>query len=141
MKEKNLTRRHYTRYSEDFKLAVLKWHYENGMSENLTSRYFGLCGRQLLKKWMERYPITEKCLSLSAETIKKATEMSRKRKTGSPTTSAPKSELERLREENTQLRKALCYSELRVEAFETLIEVAEENEGVDILKKAGAKQR
>jgi len=62
-------------------------------------------------------------------------------KTGSPTSGAPKSELEQLREENTQLRKALCYSELRVEAFETLIEVAEENEGVDILKKAGAKQR
>jgi len=27
------TRRHYIRYSEDFKLVVLKWHYLNGMSE------------------------------------------------------------------------------------------------------------
>jgi len=139
MREENRTRRAYVRYSEDFKLSVLKWHFENGMSENLTSRHFGLCGHQLIKRWLERYPITEKCLTLSAETIKKVEEMRDKRKNAKSTTS-PKSELDELREENRRLRAALCYSDLRVKAYETLIKVAEENEGVDILKKTGAKQ-
>lgn len=37
------------------------------------------------------------------------------------------------------LEKALKYSELRVEAYSELIRISEENLGVDILKKAGAK--
>lgn len=39
------------------------------------------------------------------------------------------------------LKKALQYSELRNEALNEVIKVYNENEGVDILKKVGSKQR
>lgn len=47
----------------------------------------------------------------------------------------------RLRERNSGLQAALEYSELRVEAFSRAIKYYDEQEGVDILKKAGSRQR
>lgn len=45
-----------------------------------------------------------------------------------------------LREENLRLRKALAMERLRSSAFEKLIEIAEKEEKISILKKDGAKQ-
>ena len=53
---------------------------------------------------------------------------------------APKSEEARLREENARLRKALEYSELRNEALNEVLKIGREQYGIDLLKKAGAKQ-
>ena len=47
---------------------------------------------------------------------------------------------ELLSERIKALEKALEYSKLRVRAMEVLIDVAEKNEGINIRKKAGAKQ-
>lgn len=52
----------------------------------------------------------------------------------------PQSEEERLREENARLRKALEYSELRNEALNEVLKIGREQYGIDLLKKAGAKQ-
>ena len=49
-------------------------------------------------------------------------------------------ELERLRDENQRLRKALSYSELRNEALNEVLKIGREQYGIDLLKKAGAKQ-
>ena len=46
-----------------------------------------------------------------------------------------------LESENQRLKAALEYSELRVEAFSRAIKYYDEQEGVDILKKAGSRQR
>lgn len=51
-----------------------------------------------------------------------------------------KSEEDRLREENVRLRKALEYSELRNEALTEVLKIGREQYGIDLLKKAGAKQ-
>ena len=51
-----------------------------------------------------------------------------------------KSEEEKLREENARLRKALEYSELRNEALNEVLKIGREQYGIDLLKKAGAKQ-
>ena len=47
---------------------------------------------------------------------------------------------EKLREENARLRKALEYSELRNEALHEVLKIGREQYGIDLLKKAGAKQ-
>ena len=51
-----------------------------------------------------------------------------------------KKELDELREENARLRKALEYSELRNEALNEVLKIGREQYGIDLLKKAGAKQ-
>ena len=50
------------------------------------------------------------------------------------------SEEEKLRDENARLRKALEYSELRNEALNEVLKIGKEKYGIDLLKKAGAKQ-
>ena len=50
------------------------------------------------------------------------------------------SEEEKLRDENARLRKALEYSELRNEALNEVLKIGKEQYGIDLLKKAGAKQ-
>ena len=52
----------------------------------------------------------------------------------------PLTEAERLRAEVERLRKALAYSELRNEALGEVLRIGREEYGVDLLKKAGAKQ-
>ena len=54
--------------------------------------------------------------------------------------SSEMTELERLRDENLRLRKALSYSELRNEALQEVLKIGRERYGLDLLKKAGAKQ-
>ena len=49
-------------------------------------------------------------------------------------------ELERLREENLRLRKALSYSELRNKDLNEILKAGRERYGIDLLKKADAKQ-
>ncbi len=54
--------------------------------------------------------------------------------------SSPKTCEEELSEEIARLRKALEYSELRNEALSEVIKIGRERYGIDLLKKAGAKQ-
>lgn len=48
--------------------------------------------------------------------------------------------VERLNDEIARLRKALAYSELRNEALHEVLRIGREKYGIDLLKKAGAKQ-
>ena len=48
--------------------------------------------------------------------------------------------LEQLRAENEKLRRNLEFERLRVRAYERLIEIVKEEDGIDVLKKDGAKQ-
>jgi transposase len=47
---------------------------------------------------------------------------------------------ESLEEEISNLRAALSYSELRNEALHEVLKIGKEKYGIDLLKKAGAKQ-
>ena len=49
-------------------------------------------------------------------------------------------EEDKLRDEISRLRKALEYSELRNEALNEVLKIGKEQYGIDLLKKAGAKQ-
>ncbi|WP_163224033.1 hypothetical protein [Bacteroides sp. 214] len=117
------------RYSETFKLEVLRDHYSNGLSLSFTVRKWNLSCVKLLLTWMERYPIDSKLLSLNIETIS-CYEMSKQKKSKEAV----------LQEQVLNLKKALEMEKLRSRAFEALIEITEKEEGISILKKDGAKQ-
>ena len=63
-----------------------------------------------------------------------------KKESEKPASGSLEARLAELEAENQRLKAALEYSELRVEAFSRAIKYYDEQEGVDILKKAGTRQ-
>ncbi|MDR0894360.1 MAG: hypothetical protein LBN06_03540 [Prevotellaceae bacterium] len=116
-------------YSETFKLEVLRDYYSSGLSKYFISKKWNLKSLSYLPHWIKCYPIDSEVLSLPESTIKKL-QMKQEEK----------SREELLQEEVLNLRRALEMEKLRSRAFEKLIEITEEKEGISILKKAGAKQ-
>jgi len=116
-------------YSESFRLEVLRDYYCSGNSKKFTVRKWGLSCSQVLTSWIKRYPIDPKSLSLDIEPL------------FFNTMSDDEQSREKLLEQEViNLRKALEMEKLRSRAFEKLIEITEQEEGIDILKKDGAKQ-
>ena len=64
-----------------------------------------------------------------------------KKESEKPASGSLEARLAELEAENRRLKAALEYSELRVEAFSRAIKYYDEQEGVDILKKAGTRQQ
>lgn len=64
-----------------------------------------------------------------------------KKESEKPASGSLEARLAELEAENQRLKAALEYSELRVEAFSRAIKYYDEQEGVDILKKAGTRQQ
>lgn len=116
-------------YTEPFRLEVLRDYYASGMSKNFISKKWGLGSSQLLHLWLKRYPLNSELLSLDSETISRFSMFD-----------STKSKEELLEQEILNLKKALELEKLRSRAFEKLIEIAEKEEGIHILKKDGAKQ-
>lgn len=125
---KNRTNRSY---SESFKFDVIQDYYASGISKRSIARKYDLSCVQLLSHWLKRYPIDSKELSLPQEV--KAEYMDK-------TESETICQEELLKRRIAELEKALEYSNLRARSLEVLIDVAEENEGISIRKKPGAKQ-
>lgn len=117
-------------YSVPLKLEILVDYYSSGKSISEISRKWNLRSASLLIEWKKHYPVSSTVLSLSEETI--ASYM----KKFHPV----KSKEEVLSEEILRLHKALEIEQLRSRAFEKLIEIAEKEEGISILKKGGTKQ-
>ena len=90
-------------------------------------------------RWVKLYE--SKSLSLPQELIELENQVYMARKKSiEEKPSSEMTELERLRDENLRLRKALSYSELRNEALHEVLKIGRERYGIDLLKKAGAKQ-
>lgn len=132
-------RRSPRQFSEDFKLSVLKDYYESGKSRYFILKKYKL-SKTSLQNWQRQYPLSEICVSLSPETVNRLDSMAKKA-SESPVTGSLEARLAELEAENQRLKAALEYSELRVEAFSRAIKYYDEQEGVDILKKAGSRQR
>ena len=142
----NHSHRIHRRFSEDFKLSVLKEYYESGKSRYFILKKYKL-SKTSLQNWQRQYPLSEICVSLSPETVKRLESMA-KESSKSPVADSLEARLaeleaenQRLKERNRGLQAALEYSELRVEAFSRAIKYYDEQEGVDILKKAGTRQQ
>ena len=125
-------------FSMDFKLQLLKEYYESGGSMYSISKKHGVDDATFIR-WVKLYE--SKSLSLPEELseLENQVYMARKQSmTRQP--SAEMTELEKLRDENLRLRKALSYSELRNEALHEVLKIGRDRYGIDLLKKAGAKQ-
>ena len=125
-------------YSLDFKLKVLADMYENGLSTFGVAKKFGIKNHSNVINWQKIYVLSEKSLSLSQETMQKVMDMRKKHELSKA--AQTKTPEEKLQEEVNNLRKALQYSELRNEALQELLKIGKEEYGIDLLKKAGAKQ-
>lgn len=124
--------------SLDFKLMVLTDYYESGKSRNFISRKYGI-DPACINHWQKQYALEEKDLILSKELCQKLESM-RKAKKQRDALSAPASREQELQAEINRLRRALEYSELRNEALNEVLKIGREQYGIDLLKKAGAKQ-
>lgn len=134
MKAKRKSARHF---DDDFRLRVLKDYYESGSSYSKIARKYGLSSGNIIQ-WERRY--RDKCVSLPDEISELEKQVFMARSLKASASASPKSEEARLREENARLRKALEYSELRNEALNEVLKIGREQYGIDLLKKAGAKQ-
>lgn len=117
-------------FTETFKLSVLREYYSSGASQKAISRKYSL-NQGCLYRWLKEYPIESEQLSLSSST-KEAFEMSKKQ--------PELTETEKLQKRITELCRSLELEKMRSRAFEKMIEIAEEEEGISILKKDGAKR-
>ena len=125
-------------FSMDFKFRLLKEYYESGLSMYSISKKHGVNSVTFLR-WVKS--IESQSLSLPEELIELENQIYMKRKKPIERNTSPEmTELERLRDENLRLRKALSYSELRNEALHEVLKIGRDRYGIDLLKKAGAKQ-
>ena len=125
-------------FSMDFKFRLLKEYYESGLSMYSISKKHGVNSVTFLR-WVKSFE--SQSLSLPNELIELENQVyMRRKKPIEEKSSHEMTELERLRDENLRLRKALSYSELRNEALHEVLKIGRDRYGIDLLKKAGAKQ-
>jgi len=134
MKKERRKPRHF---DDQFRLSVLKDYYESGSSYGQISRKYAVSSGNIIA-WERKY--VNKCVPLPSDIqeLERQVFMAKKLKESRPLET--RSEEERLRDENLRLRKALAYSELRNEALNEVLKIGREKYGIDLLKKAGAKQ-
>lgn len=134
MKERSRANRHF---DDQFKLRVLKEYYESGNTYYQIAQKYSISSVNI-RNWDRKF--SEKCVSLSSDIRELEKQVFMARKARKESYVHPLSEEDRLRDENARLRKALEYSELRNEALNEVLKIGREQYGIDLLKKAGAKQ-
>ena len=113
-----------SRYSQSFKQQVLDDYFMSGVNQESCAL-----------KW--KIPQTTLCTWLSACTSqKKAVTLH----SNSIHMDAKDQALENLRVENERLRREAEYHKLRAAGYERLLEIVKQEDGIDLLKKDGAKQ-
>lgn len=125
-------------FSRDYKLRMLKEFYESGCSKYSFSKKNGI-DKATFSRWIRAFESESLSLPDRLSALETQVYMARKKSVESnhPTS---QTETDRLRDEVTRLRKALAYSELRNEALNEVLKIGREQYGIDLLKKAGAKQ-
>ena len=120
------------KYSEEFKLSVIRDYYSSGMSKGACIRQYGLSGNAILLLWLRKYESEKKSLPLPPESNEE--EMANRSKEDY------KKEIAELKKRNRDLEKALEFSRLETMARDLMIDKAEEYFDISIRKKSGAKQ-
>ena len=115
-------------FTEAFKMQVLSDYYSNGGNVRATARKWGIVHQNILQWLKDSCKNQNKDVSLPQE--ESETDMS----------SEEKQDILALQERISQLEKSLEYERLRVSAYERLIEIVKQEDGIDVLKKDGAKQ-
>ena len=111
-------------YSESFKKQILEDYFRNGGSKGSCGKRWGIPTTSL-RNWLTICKNEEKSVSLQP----KMKEMDAKDQV-----------IDDLRAENERLKKENEWHRLRVAAYERLLEIVKKEDGIDLLKKGGAKQ-
>ena len=125
-----MTKDNQKKFTDDFKLRVLSDYYESGMSKSFIARKWGITHPALLN-WQKIWPIDSKELSLPAEIISTYRMGGKDR---------GKTNEQILQDRIADLERSLQMERMRCRALEKVIEIAEREEGISILKKGGVKQ-
>ena len=126
-----MTKINQKKYTDEFKLRVLSDYYESGVSRNFIARKWGVSNGIVISSWEKLWPIDSKELSLPDEIISTYHMAGKDRE---------KTDAQILQERVAELEKSLAMERLRCRALEKVIEIAEREEGISILKKDGVKQ-
>ena len=110
-------------------MEVLSYYYTHGEHRRRTYEKYGITETSL-RQWLKAYKIEKEGVSLQTE-LEKSFQMKHRQDTDSQ---------EAMRQRIEGLEKALEYERMRCRGYEKLIEMAEKEEGISILKKDGAKQ-
>ena len=109
-------------YSVAFKMKVVE-EVENGLiSAEAARKLYRIPGKATIAEWVSKYGINER-IGRTVNIMTRDEEL----------------ELIRLRKEVKRLERALDDSQLRAIAWESMVEVAEEEFGIDLKKKFGPK--
>ena len=111
-------------YSQSFKQQVMDDYFQSGMSQADCARKWKI-KRVTLSKWFLSCKNGSKSVSLRSNSIHM---------------DAKDQALENLRLENEKLRREVEYQKLKVAGYERLLEIIKHEDGIDLLKKDGAKQ-
>ena len=128
------------KFSRALKRSICIEYMQSGMSRKEISMKYNLPSVNTLSSWINSclspLEIHEKCASLPRETVQMDEAMSKKAVQESVDQTAL---IEAQRKQIEKLEKQLKYSQDKVLALNTLIDIAEE-QGLRIRKKSGAKQ-
>ena len=122
----------YQKYSEEFKLSVIRDYYSSGMSKYACVRKYQLRSDATLLNWLRKYESEKDSLPLQSDSSNDEDMANRSK--------------EDYKDENTQLKKrikelekALEFSRLETLARDLMIDKAEKYFDISIRKKSGAK--
>ena len=111
-------------YSQAFKQQVLDDYFQSGMSQNASARKWKI-PPTTISSWLKTCKNAKKSVSLRSNSIHM---------------DAKDQAIANLRLENERLRREAEYQKLRVAGYERLLEIVKQEDGIDLLKKDGAKQ-
>ena len=115
-----------TRYSEAFKRKVIEEIEQGRVTQGEAMRKYGIRGSVTIRYWLKRFG--------------KNHLLNRVVRIEMPTENNPQEIIKQLKAEKQQLESALAQSQLKVLCLENLVEVAEEEFGLDLKKKYGTGQ-
>ncbi|MEE3499615.1 MAG: hypothetical protein VZS12_10980 [Ruminococcus bromii] len=121
--------------------TVMHLHFVEGYGEDRIAKILPI-GHTTVNRWIANFVAENKNSDLIAMQRKKRNTKSQKQQTQqqTPVTTPAADEVEKLKAEIDNLRKALDYEKLRAEAYNTMIDIAEKKFSISIRKKRGAKQ-
>ena len=122
----------YQKYSEEFKLSVIRDYYSSGMSKYACVRKYQLRSDATLLNWLRKYESEKVSLPLQSESSNDD-EMANRSK------DSFKDENAQLKKRIKELEKALEFSRLETLARDMMIDKAEAYFDIQIRKKSGAK--
>ena len=121
--ENKLNQRTIRRYSDSFKLKVVNEIEKGKLTITEARKLYGIGGCATIQQWIRKFG--KLYLLNKVVRVEMKDEVSR---------------LKQLEKEKKELESALAQAHLKILAYESLIEVAEKNLGVELKKNLGQKQ-